>query len=136
MSENVYQSPKAELGIDDDNAVAISNKDLFFSFQGRIRRGKYWFGTLMLFVALLVVVMVLGLLGLDEGALGAIILVLYIPVIWASFALQVKRWHDRNKSGWWVLISFIPVIGPLWALVENGFLAGDDHANNYGPPCL
>jgi uncharacterized membrane protein YhaH (DUF805 family) len=41
-------------------------------------------------------------------------------------------WHDRNKSGWWVLIAFVPVIGGLWYLIECGFLPGTTGANNYG----
>jgi uncharacterized membrane protein YhaH (DUF805 family) len=57
---------------------------------------------------------------------------LMLPVIWASLAISVKRWHDRNKSGWWVLIALIPVVGGLWTLIENGFLAGSDGPNRYG----
>ena len=51
-----------------------------------------------------------------------------------SLAIQVKRWHDRNKSGWWVLIGLIPLIGGIWALIETGFLAGDDGENRFGWP--
>jgi len=59
--------------------------------------------------------------------------VLYIPVVWFSLALQVKRWHDRGKSGWWVLINLIPFVGGLWALVECGFLRGTEGPNQFGP---
>lgn len=45
-----------------------------------------------------------------------------------------KRWHDRNKSGWWNLISFIPIAGPIWAFIELGFLKGTPGANLYGLP--
>ena len=51
---------------------------------------------------------------------------------WVSLAISVKRWHDRGKSGWWVLIGFIPIIGGLWALIETGFLGGDPGPNQYG----
>ena len=34
-----------------------------------------------------------------------------IAALWMKLAVLVKRWHDRDKSGWWVLITFIPVIG-------------------------
>lgn len=72
----------------------------------------------------------------DSGLLSiiaALILIVgYIALIWVSFALPIKRWHDRNKSGWWILIAFIPVIGAVWALIENGCLRGTEGRNSYG----
>jgi len=46
--------------------------------------------------------------------------------------IQIRRWHDRDKSGWWVFIGFIPIIGPLWTLIELGFLPGTPGPNHYG----
>lgn len=70
----------------------------------------------------------------DEGAVAAIaIYFLYsIPCVWIGLAMQVKRWHDRDKSGWMVLINFIPIVGLLWAFVELGFLQGTIGPNQYG----
>lgn len=135
ISDNVYESPSADLQGFDDDAVAISNKDLFFSFKGRINRGKYWFATLMIFVSFIGLGVVIGVLGLSEETSSTLILLFYIPVIWVSLAVQIKRWHDRNKSGWWILINLVPIIGGLWAFIENGLLSGDYSSNNYGPPC-
>jgi len=56
-----------------------------------------------------------------------------VIAIWVGLAIQIKRWHDRNKSGWWVLINLVPIIGPLWALVEVGFQRGTVGPNRYGP---
>jgi uncharacterized membrane protein YhaH (DUF805 family) len=53
-------------------------------------------------------------------------------VVWPAVAVSVKRWHDRNKSGWWVLINLIPIVGALWTLVENGFLRGTPGPNRFG----
>jgi len=98
-----------------------------FSFTGRHSRQSFWFSIL--------VVMGLGIIGailyvINEwlGILG------YIPLMWISLAASVKRWHDRGKSGWWVLIGAIPIIGGIWALVETGFLVGDPGDNQYGSP--
>ena len=44
--------------------------------------------------------------------------------MWTGLALQVKRWHDRDKPWTWVFITFIPFVGGVWALVECGFLDG------------
>ena len=57
---------------------------------------------------------------------------MYIPMLWISVAVQCKRWHDRDKSGWWFLINFIPIIGPLWAFIELGCLRGTMGPNLYG----
>jgi uncharacterized membrane protein YhaH (DUF805 family) len=43
-----------------------------------------------------------------------------------------KRWHDRDKSAWWILIGLIPFIGWIWVLVEVGFLKGTDGPNRFG----
>ncbi|MBG1231733.1 DUF805 domain-containing protein [Aestuariivirga litoralis] len=56
------------------------------------------------------------------------------PLSWVLFVSHIRRYHDRNKSGWWSLVAVIPVIGGLWQLIELGFLPGNPDKNNYGPP--
>ena len=73
---------------------------------------------------------------MNETVVGLLALLLMIPSTWISLAIQVKRWHDRDKSGWWALINIVPVIGGLWALVECGFLKGDEGANRFGAPVI
>jgi uncharacterized membrane protein YhaH (DUF805 family) len=60
------------------------------------------------------------------------LLLLAPPLIWISVAVQVKRWHDRDKSGWWFLMNFVPIIGWLWVLIECGFLRGTPGPNRFG----
>jgi len=52
--------------------------------------------------------------------------------LWVFLAVNVKRWHDRGKSGWWCLLLFIPILGPIWTIVELGFLRGTVGWNDYG----
>ncbi len=52
---------------------------------------------------------------------------------WLIIAAYVKRFHDRDKSAWWLLVGFVPVLGPIWLLIELGFLRGTIGANRYGP---
>jgi uncharacterized membrane protein YhaH (DUF805 family) len=122
-------------------------QSLLFSFQGRINRAKFWLVHLAMWVIMAVVYgMVFGGAALStdpEAALksvgtvaGLILLVLNILVFWIGLAAGVKRWHDRNKSGWWVLIALVPVIGGLWYLIECGFLPGTAGPNTYGPDPL
>lgn len=55
----------------------------------------------------------------------------FILYLWATYAVTAKRWHDRDKSGWWSLIGLIP-FGSIWMLVECGFLKGTDGPNRFG----
>ncbi len=106
---------------------------LLFSFQGRISRKPYWIFNLIILSGW----MLLGLFtevspDIDQVSRPQLMFMLWI--LWPSLAIQAKRWHDRDKSAWWILVNFIPVIGPFWALVENGFLPGTPGDNRFGPP--
>jgi uncharacterized membrane protein YhaH (DUF805 family) len=103
---------------------------LFFSFEGRINRGKFWLGIVILWAVIWVLTLIAALA--DSAFLWWVSAILSILIIWPSLALSIKRWHDRNKSGWWVFIGLIPIIGPLWALIETGFLPGTVGPNEYG----
>ncbi len=100
-------------------------QQLFTSFDGRITRQPFWIGSLVLVGVNLVAAFVLG-----GGILGTII---SLALIYPSLCVSIKRWHDRGKSGWWVLIALIPVIGWIWTLVECGCLPGTSGANEFGP---
>jgi uncharacterized membrane protein YhaH (DUF805 family) len=139
---NPYQPPSAfEVAPPREGA---DWKWLMFSFEGRIPRSKYWLGTTVLMGVLVSVGLFTAFFAGVTSEVGAPddpsplayvpfgLLVLF--AIWASLALSIKRWHDRGKSGFWVLINLIPYIGGLWAFIENGCLAGDATWNNYGPP--
>ena len=51
---------------------------------------------------------------------------------WIGLAAEVKRWHDCGKSGWWFFIIIIPILGPIWKLIELGFFRGTEGWNEYG----
>ena len=57
---------------------------------------------------------------------------LFLLYLFLAMIVQIKRWHDLNRSGVWVLVNFIPVFGPLWTLIYCGFLKGTDGENQYG----
>ncbi len=65
-------------------------------------------------------------------ALALVVVAVLLLTTWSSLAISTKRWHDRNKSGWWFFINLIPLIGPLWAIIETGFLRGTYGENYYG----
>ena len=104
--------------------------ELLFSFEGRINRKPYWIFLLVVFISSIVATAIDMATTGDETGVASIILL--IIILWPSLAIQVKRWHDRDKSGWWVLIGLIPIIGAIWAFVENGFLKGTEGSNRFG----
>jgi len=134
MTDDIYSTPNSEVLADNAEAVPLTMQQILFSFKERINRKTYWLSMLGLMVAAFVLILGIAFAGLNEQSFGVAMVVIYIPLMWVSFALQAKRWHDRDKSGWFVLVSFIPLIGPIWALIENGFLVGTDGVNRFGPP--
>lgn len=110
-------------------------KQLLLTYEGRISRQPYWIGTLAL-IAVVIVVQFAASAALGE-TIGAILgTVAQLAILYPAICLSIKRWHDRNKSGWWVLIGLIPVIGGIWTLVECGCLAGTSGVNDYGADSL
>ncbi len=102
---------------------------LYTSFEGRINRSTFWLkGVLPLMIISIVAAIVDQAIGANNMLAGVVALILLIP----NLAIGIKRWHDRDKSGWWVLIALIPIIGWLWALIETGFLAGTPGPNRFG----
>lgn len=134
MSNNIYESPSSDVSNQSDEVVKLTIMEILFSFSGRVPRSIYWLLILGMFVFLFVWVGVVGIIAGDGSPFMAVFGLLYIPIIWISLAIQVKRWHDRDKSGWWVFIALVPIIGGIWAFVENGCLSGTDGVNRFGPP--
>jgi uncharacterized membrane protein YhaH (DUF805 family) len=119
------------------------NLSELFSFQGRVRRLHFWLVRLIGAAALFAVVLLVGALtgmGGESHELsplgivgGAVNLALFLAYFWIELANVVKRCHDRNKTGWFILIGLIPIIGGIWLLIDLGFLDGDAGRNQYGP---
>jgi len=108
----------------------IDWQHLLFDFNGRINRGKFWLGMVVIYVVPWIFWMIA--LAVNSAVIYTLLGLVYLLIIWPALAISVKRWHDRDKSGWWVLIAFVPLIGWLWALIETGFLEGTSGDNQYG----
>jgi uncharacterized membrane protein YhaH (DUF805 family) len=124
----------------------MSLVQILFGFNGRIRRTTYWLAYLGFVVAVMVVmgVAIGALAGVasvtrgaaEEAAAGGFVVIylLSIPIsLWVGFALMIKRCHDRDYPGVMSLISLVPLVGSLWALIDLGFIDGTPGPNRYGP---
>ncbi|ELD1799584.1 DUF805 domain-containing protein [Vibrio fluvialis] len=137
----------------------MSYQTLLFSFQGRIGRQTYWIWNVCYYLAIVSVIVLLNrwLPGLAPYVLPLFMLLILVP----DLAVTAKRWHDRDKSSWWLLLNVPLVIGRMtvpmgeasmattpnlldtgislaallcgsWILIECGFLAGSDGDNRFG----
>ena len=107
----------------------------YADFSGRSRRKEYWMfllGVVLVAIVLGIIEGVAGLSGMVGGVYGPLTTLLLLGIIIPSIAVQVRRFHDQDKSGWFVLLGFIPFVGGLIVLVFM-CLEGTKGPNQYGP---
>ena len=104
---------------------------LYLGLRGRVSRRSFWLHGVAALLGLgLLLHSLLDIARVPADTADAVVNLL---LSWPAIAVAVKRWHDRDKSGWWVLIVLLPLIGGLWALFDNGCLRGTVGPNRYGP---
>jgi uncharacterized membrane protein YhaH (DUF805 family) len=139
---NPYQSPQTAIASFDDSEPTHDGLVwLLFSFEGRITRRPWWYVSIPVFVAyygyLNEIFIAFAASRLPADSRGTAILVLSaiatVFVTWIDVAVTSKRFHDRDKSGWWYLVRCIPYFGHLWTLIECGFMPGTYGVNTFGP---
>lgn len=110
-------------------------KTLLFSFHGRIARLPFWVVTLILMGWGITFQLLMGPYESDNpmtAGSGLIMIINFFIVLWIWLAVQVKRWHDCDKSAWWALLNLLPVIGQIWILIECGVIRGTVGDNRFG----
>jgi uncharacterized membrane protein YhaH (DUF805 family) len=103
-------------------------------FSGRARRKEYWFFTLfnvIIIFGLNVIDLSAGLYA-ETAEIGLLSGLYSLAVLLPSIAVGVRRLHDTDRTGWWLLIALIPIIGVIVLLV---FMVLDSSTgdNQYGP---
>jgi uncharacterized membrane protein YhaH (DUF805 family) len=117
----------------------------YVDFSGRARRREYWMFVLVnvvIVIALSVIDTLLGTGGFRATAgggsfyaansLGLLSGLYTLAVLLPSIAVTVRRLHDTDRSGWWILLGFIPIIGGIILLVFY-VLEGTRGPNRFGP---
>lgn len=82
----------------------------YVDFQGRAVRSEYWFWVLFIVIVVVVLQILASLVG---TILGILALLFHLATLLPGLAVSVRRLHDVDKSGWFLLLAFIPVIGAL-----------------------
>ncbi len=101
-------------------------RDNYANFNGRARRSEYWYFAL----ASALISIFLNIIDYVTG-LGFLSLIYALAVLLPNLAVTVRRLHDINKSGWFLLIGLIPIIGAIWLIVLF-CTEGDYGPNEYG----
>lgn len=110
-----------------------------FRRHGRIDRRHWWAYMLGALAVINFTSFILRLLnGFDlplvqHNAIDVLLGLMIVLWMYWGAVFVIERLHDRNKRGWWLLIWLVPVIGPLWILIEAGFLRGTGGMNRFGP---
>lgn len=106
----------------------------YANFEGRARRKEYWMFYLFNFLAVIIIGFLAGIIsGILKTNFGIpVFCIYYLAIILPSLAVAVRRLHDIGKSGWWLFISLIPIVGSIillvWLCIE-----GTPGQNQYGP---
>ena len=103
-------------------------------FSGRSRRMEYWFFVLFNLIVAFVLALIDMLIGTFSAMqnIGLLSGIYSLAVLIPTLAVTVRRLHDIDRSGWWILINLIPLIGSIVLLVFS-LLPGTPGSNRFGP---
>ena len=111
---------------------ALKNK--YATFKGRARRKEYWYFVLFYALAIVALAIVDGVVGTfsEEIGIGLFSGVFVLATFVPTLAVTVRRLHDTDRSGWWVLLDLVPFVGALVLFVFT-VLDSQPGANRFGP---
>jgi uncharacterized membrane protein YhaH (DUF805 family) len=105
----------------------------YFSFSGRSNRSEYWYFILFHIIFAIAALVLDFAISFNNGNPIAYVYIFYILVSFIpALAVTVRRLHDIDKSGWWMFVSFIPIVGSVWMIVLMASEGTIGH-NKYGP---
>ncbi len=108
----------------------------YMVFSGRARRAEFWYFFLFSAIISIFLAVIDEFMGwnfeMDGDEIGFLSTLYYIAVLLPYLAVIIRRLHDTDRSGWWVLIAFIPIVGVIVLLVFL-ILAGKHGDNRFGP---
>ena len=106
----------------------------YVGFSGRAARSEYWYWILFYWIALIVAFLIDGAIAQRSGS-GVLSAIVIFALLLPNLAMSVRRLHDRDQSGWFVLLGLIPLVGGIILLVWF-CMRGTIGANRFGPDPL
>ena len=103
----------------------------YADFTGRARRKEYWMFVLFSLLIYFLVAIVLVALSATESAINIVIGLLALSLMLPNLAVTIRRLHDTDRSGWWALLSFVPILSLV--ILVFMFLVGTSGCNLFGP---
>jgi len=108
----------------------------YIGFRGRAARSEYWYWVLFVILVQIVAWLIdMTLFGFNTTGVNPIGSILSLATLLPSLAVSIRRLHDIDRVGWWVLLALIPVIGAI-VLIYWACLRGTVGANRFGPDPL
>lgn len=105
----------------------MSGLNNWITQRGRTSRGQFWLRSLLLWLGFY------GLWQVLEPLAGSFAAwLINLPMLYLLLSLCVRRLHDRNFSGWWLLSVLLPVVGAAWLVWQLALRRGIDQANRWG----
>lgn len=108
----------------------------YATFSGRARRSEYWFWMLcfyaIIFVGAFLDGIVSGMSGTESSPVSLVLAVVVLGLFLPTWAVRVRRLHDTDRSGWWLLIAFVPLVGTIVLFIFD-VLDSTAGTNDYGP---
>jgi uncharacterized membrane protein YhaH (DUF805 family) len=102
-------------------------------FDGRASRTEFWMFALFNFIALIVISVLGAILAGKGSVIGSALMLLYaLGTLLPNIGVAIRRLHDTGRSGWWILLAFVPFIGFVVLLVFY-ILESQPGDNEYGP---
>jgi uncharacterized membrane protein YhaH (DUF805 family) len=140
MRDGIFPTEPAPTRVENPKTITA----FLFSYHGRISRKDYWLKGVLGFGVVALVVMLSALYRDVAAAIaadqeprpGLAFWTVYLILLYPALAIQAKRWHDRGRTAWWVMVGLIPFVGPIWSFFELGCLPGEREDNEFGPDPL
>ena len=106
----------------------------YAEFNGRSRRKEYWMFMLLaigIYIVASILDRIAGMNGMIAGRYGPITMLVALGLLVPSIAVSIRRLHDSDRSGWWLLLGLVPMVGEIIVLVFM-VLKGTRGANRFG----
>jgi len=113
------------------NALQVCLKEKYVDFNGRARRSEYWWFALFTWAGTIFLSFIDNLVFGVDASVSILSSIWGLAILLPSLAVGVRRLHDLEKSGWWLLLSLIPLIGFL-VLLFWFVKQGTDGQNRFG----